>query len=419
MRRLLLAAAALTVWAGVVHAAQPQQPPPQQLPAGPPPVLRPPQVLAATEEITVIGKRPEPPVTPTTMYWIEDAYADYPLLGPNFAKGLVIWNHARPWDGTGPSVPPIRAMEGMAALGWDIIRLQRNSRNGGGWEAGVERTDYELGQQVAKAHADGYKRVILAGEDFGGALSLEAGKVIDGLYGIIAFAPNTGIKWGTHSMGFGPIPSDDYAQVILNRTWDQLEHLKAERLMLLFPDADEQVPHVRGPTARDILTHRIDQSFLLVDETSGVRTTAGADTPDFDAYASCMDLYMSPELMPKPGEFHCGADEIPTALAQMSVKPHGGEAWFGYSSNGQTLYLELPSSGRGPAIYAWGTGWNGKTRPGIQTIDIKRDGVGFTANLTPDQMIHGDHIGAQLRITIDQEDGTRVAAVMHRLPGNS
>jgi len=415
MRRLLLAAATLAVWAGTAYAAEPQQPP-QQLPAGPPPVLRPPQILAPTEEITVIGKRPEPPVTPTTMYWIEDAYATYPLLGPNFAKGLVIWNHTRPWDGTGPAVPPIRAMEGMAALGWDIMRLQRNPRNRGDWEVGVARVNYELSQQVAKAHEDGYKRVILAGQDFGGGLSLEAGKVVDGLYGIIALAPNTGIKW-VH--GISPLPDDGWTQVILNRTWDQLEHVKAERLMVLFPDDDEQVPRVRGPTARDILTRRGDQSFLLVDETGGVRTTAGADTPDFNAYASCMDLYMSPELTPKPGEFHCGADEIPAALAQMGAKPHGGEGWFGYSNLGQTIYLELPSSGRGRATYGWGVGWNGKTRPGTQAFDISSTGGVFTASLAPDQTLRGVHIGTQLRVTIDQEDGTRVSVAMHRLPGNS
>ena len=400
-----LVVALLTAWAGPVQAAQNTQ------------------AESPTEEITVIGKRVVAPVTPTTSYWVEDAFTDYPLLGANFAQGLVIWNHPDPWNHVGPSVPPIRAMEGMAALGWDITRLQRNSRlnNTGtvGWEDKVAPVGDALAQQVKDAQAQGYKHVILAGQEMGGAFALEAGKAIDGLYAIIAFAPNPGIIWGNGKRAPISVPTDDGAKAELDRTWDQLEHTHAQRLMVLFPDADEQVPHVRGPTARDILTKRGDLSFLLVDETSQVRTTAGADTADFDAYASCMDLFLSPELTPHPGEFHCGADEVPQALAQMGVKPRGGEAWFGYSTAGQTIYLELPAGGRGPILYGWGAGANGKTRAGFKALDAKFTGDVFTAALTPDQTLRGVRHDPLFRLTIDQEDGTRTAVALHRLSGNS
>jgi hypothetical protein len=159
--------------------------------------------------------------------------------------------------------------------------------------------------------------------------------------------------------------------------------------------------------------------FLLIDETSGVRTTEGAETPDFNAYASCMDLFLSPELTPRPGEFHCGADEIPVALAQMGVKPGHGETWFGYSSRGQTIYLELPANGRGPVTYGWGAGANGKIRPGFKALDAQFAGDTFTANLTPDQLIHGVRHDPLYRLTIDLEDGTRASVTLHRLSGNS
>jgi hypothetical protein len=215
------------------------------------------------------------------------------------------------------------------------------------------------------------------------------------------------------------MPTDRDGQVMLTRTWEQLEHLKVQRLMVLFPAADEQVPHERGPTAREILGRRNDLSFLLVDEAGGVYTTEGADTPNFDGWTSCLDLFMEPEAAPKPGEFRCNGDETTTALAQMGVKPHGGEGWFGYSNLGQTIYLELPAGGKGPATYAWGAGANGKTRPGFRTIEPKSAGQMFTAALSPDQEMRGTRIGAQLRVTIDQDDGTRVSAVLRRLPGNS
>ena len=369
------------------------------------------------EEITVIGKRSV--VTPDTSYWVEDGLPTYPLMGPNFAQGLIIWNHPDLWNHVGTTVPPIRAMEGMAALGWDIIRLQRNSRltgGLGGWPE-ADRVVEALTRQVEGARAEGYKRIILAGQDVGGALSLEAGKTIGNLYAVIAFAPNTGIKWQGYPRAISPIPTDEWSGFILTKTWDQLEHLKTERLFVLFPADDEQVPHVRGPTARDILGKRGDVPFLLVDETSGVRGTFGADTRDFDAYASCMDLFLSPDLAPKPGEFHCGVDEVSLALAQMGVKPHGGDPWFGYSNQGQAIYLE--TSAGGAVTYGWGAGANGKTRPGFRTLDAKRSGDVFTAELAPGQTLRGVHIGTLLRLTIDLDDGTRAAAVLHRLAGNS
>jgi len=374
--------------------------------------------VPATEEVTVIGKRPA--VTPDTSLWVEDAYATYPLLGPNFAQGLVIWNHPESFDGTGAELPPIRVIEGLAALGWDIVRLQRNSRLKPGFEHKMDEVREALANQLASAKLAGYQRIILAGQQVGGALALESGKEIQGLYAIVAFAPNSGILWQGAPRHPSPIPTDSWSGAILDRTWDQLKTTQAGRLMVLFPAVDEEVPHERGPTARDILNQRGDLPYLLVDETSGVRTTAGAETPGFSAYASCLDLFLSPELTPHPGEFHCGADEIPTALTQMGVKPHGGESWFGYSSQGQTIYLELPASGQGALTYGWGAGANGKIRPGVRSLPARYAGDIVTAELAPpDLMLRGVHHGPLLRLTIDLADGTRASVAMHRLTGNS
>jgi hypothetical protein len=373
-----------------------------------------------TEEITVIGRRPVAPVTPNTSYWVEDGFTTYPLLGPNFAKGLIIWNHQESFDGTGSELPPIKVMEGLAGLGWDIVRLQRNSRLKTGFENKMADVRDALAKQLASAKIEGYQRVILAGQQVGGALALEAGKEVEGIYAIVAFAPNPGILWMGNKRDRSPmpIPTDEWAGMELERTWDQLSHTRAGRLFILFPGDDEEVPHERGPTTREILSHR-DMPFLLVDETSGVRTTHGADTPDFSAYASCMDLFLSPELTPHPGEFHCGADEIPAALAQMGVKPGRGETWFGYSSRGQAIYLELPADGRGSILYGWGVGANAKIRAGVKALEAKFEGETFTANLTPDQVIHGVRHDPLYRLTIDQEDGTRASVALHRLAGNS
>jgi hypothetical protein len=103
------------------------------------------------EELTVVGQRPAP-VAPTTSYWVEDAYTDYPLLGPTFAQGLVIWNHANYYNNLGPAVPPIRAMEGTTPLSakyaGDIFtaelapdRIMRGVRHEGLWRITLDQED--------------------------------------------------------------------------------------------------------------------------------------------------------------------------------------------------------------------------------------------------------------------------------------
>ena len=375
------------------------------------------QATPPTEDITVLGKRPV--VTPSTSYWVEDAYTTFPLLGADFAQGLVIWNHPQPWNNIGASFPPVRALEGLAAQGWDIERIQRNSRLAEGFEAKINNVRDIIEQQIVAARNRGYTRIVLAGQEVGGGLALEAAKDADGLYAIIAFAPNSGIVWGNGKRAPIGLPVDDAAGVMLSRTWDEWEHAKTQRLMVLFPAADEQVPHERGPTARDILNKRNDLSFLLVDETAQVYTTEAADTPGFDPYATCLALYLSPTLAVHPGEFHCGTDELPAALAQMGVKPRGGEGWFGYSDRGQVVYVELPTDGHGPLTYGWGAAANGKTRPGSKMLPAKFSSDTVTAELAPDQLLRGVRHGAFLRVTIDLADGTRDAVTLHRVAGNS
>src|ERR1700751_3274500 len=66
------------------------------------------------------------PAAAMDAYWTEPAYEKYPLKGPEAAVGLVIWNHGV--NGRLPQYqgapPPL--MQGLAARGWDVIKLDRN-----------------------------------------------------------------------------------------------------------------------------------------------------------------------------------------------------------------------------------------------------------------------------------------------------
>jgi len=372
--------------------------------------------LAATptETVTVRGKRPA-----GTPIWLEQAYDDYPDLGPEFAKGLIIWNHPIDWTGRGPDVPPIRGIEGMAALGWDVIRLQRNSRlaEAAQWQSQIRPLIDALAQEVEEAKARGYKRVIIAGQGFGGGIAIESALTIKDLYGVVAFAPNTGVGRGRADNGAGT-PDITGELVFTNQRWtmSRLQSIAPVRLFVLFPEADEQMLGTeRGADARKTLMARGDIPFALIDENNGIRGNAGADTRRFDPFATCMDYLMEPDRAVPPGEFHCGADETPAALALMGVKPGagGGQAWFGYSTRGQETYLELLPGGK--VIYGWGHGPLGKTAPGVRTFDTKFEGATFTFTLPDALLVRGVHHGDELRITIDLADHTRAAVDMHPL----
>ena len=365
-----------------------------------------PGVRAATlnQDIVVTGQRP---AAPNANVWFEDGFAQFPALGPQFAKGLVIWNHPVAANGQGVSVATVPAIGGLAALGWDVIRLQRNPRLPAAWENRLAEVRESLTQEVAQARALGYGRIILAGQGFGGGLALEAAKTIDGLYAVIAFAPNTG---------------DGLASI--DRTWSQLREARATRVVVLFPAGDQQVPQVRGTGARDLLNARAGLPFLLVDEDSGVHGNDGADSMAFGVYATCMDYFLAPDAAPHAGEFHCGTDELPAALARMGAKSHGGEAWFGYSTRGLETYVELPAATSptgavSPILYGWGYGADGLGKPTVKSYQARKSGAGFTFDLNQDLTVRGLKGDGELRLTVDLPDGTRSAVVMHRLPGNS
>ena len=357
------------------------------------------QAATLNQDIVVTGQRP---AAPNANVWFEDGFAQFPALGPQFAKGLVIWDHPVAAGGQGVSVATVPSIGGMAALGWDVIRLQRNPRLPAAWENRLTEVRETLTQQVAQARAAGYSRIILAGQGFGGGLALESAKTIDGLYAVIAFAPNTG---------------DGLAS--LERTYSQLREAKATRVVVLFPAGDAEVPAARGTVARDLLNARAGLPFLLVDEDSGVRGNAGADSMAFGVYATCMDYFLAPDAAPHAGEFRCGVDELPAALARMGAKPHGGEAWFGYSTRGLETYVELPATAGAPILYGWGYGADGLGKPTVKSYVTKKTGAGFTFDLNQDLTVRALKGESELRLTVDLPDGTRSAVVMHRLSGNS
>src|SRR5437763_6104879 len=103
-------------------------------------------------------------------YWTEPAYPAYPAKGPGKALGLVIWNHGV--DGQLPPYqgPPIPAIEGLAARGWDVIKLNRDPVWENSWSNAGKRHVARVAEEVAAARRHGYRRIVVAGQSYGGAI---------------------------------------------------------------------------------------------------------------------------------------------------------------------------------------------------------------------------------------------------------
>src|SRR5437660_571908 len=57
--------------------------------------------------------------------WLEQAYADRPLLGPAKAAGAVIWSHGRSVDSEDSKAPTPPYMATLRDGGWDTYRFNR------------------------------------------------------------------------------------------------------------------------------------------------------------------------------------------------------------------------------------------------------------------------------------------------------
>src|SRR5260370_34310699 len=149
-------------------------------------------------------------------YGTEPAYESYPAKGSDKALGLVIWNHGV--DGQLPQYkgPPIPAIEGLAARGWDVIKLNRNPVWENSWANAGQRHVARVAEEVAAARKEGYRRIVVAGQSYGGAIALAAAGAIDPLWAVIATAPGTGQEMrGDRTAG------DKWSQAVAQQTYQQ------------------------------------------------------------------------------------------------------------------------------------------------------------------------------------------------------
>jgi pimeloyl-ACP methyl ester carboxylesterase len=328
-----------------------------------------------------------PPPSDFTSYWTEPAFKDSPYKGPSAARGILFWSHGVSGKYQQWQFPPPEVIHDFARAGWDVVKVQRNNLHENGWAASGVNHVADLVQRIKKAHDEGYRFIIAAGQSYGGAISLEASARTDLLFGVIAFAPGHGSDACGRSAGQGWGRIADNLQSYLV---DAIIAAKAPRVVVSMADGDECQGH-NDPTKllRDAL-NRAPGNFIFLDTAMPVRGHGAAATAQFQRwYGSCLRAFLDPDTRPSTKETACPAPSEPHymlpsgyVLPKAPVEGLVG-AWSGQlTSNPPTdprhLCLAIESDGTVLKTLAmWDAGPERKTSMTTSAREFRKEETGF------------------------------------------
>lgn len=296
------------------------------------------------------------------------AYPDRPLLGPAQAKGAVIWSHGRSaTPDPEPAMLPFY-LDRLRDAGWDVFRLDRP------WsDDSFTVSVTALRNEVAILEAQGYGKVVLAGQSFGAWLSF----LVDGepgppVYAVIATAP----------AAYGAYPDSPVWKRNAEALGPVLRRVHDTRVLLFLFAGDEYDPGGRGALARQALEGR-GNSAVIVDDPAEWVGHGAANWPGFaHRFGGCIVRFVDPALDAAAAATaaHCESDPTPR-VAQIGVplpaelKPVslGADApeplaamaglWYGVYDNGREAVLAIDRivGSEVGAIYGWGQLLRGDT----------------------------------------------------------
>lgn len=269
-------------------------------------------------------------------YWTEYAFCDIAVKGPTQAKGLVLWSHGVSGQRDqykGPVSPVVRR---LAQAGWDVIRINRNPLYERGWATSGPRHRDDAIERVRAARAQGYRHIILAGQSYGGAISLEA-NTREAVDGVMAFSPGHGSDMGNAGGGGGGIYFN-LDRYLLQAVAAQ----KGGRVVVLMAPNDHLHPNRHdpsgyiGPKVRATLA-TAGRPHLVFDETAPVHGHGAGHTAQFNAwFGECIVRFLDMAAPAPAGETRCAApDPLPRFLLPADLKlgvvvaPTGARRWLG------------------------------------------------------------------------------------------
>ncbi len=375
-------------------------------------------------------------VSPAGAIGLDPAY-DTPTLGPERAKGVVIWSHgrSRETEDSSTATPPYLGV--LRDDGWDVMRFNRLRR-----DDTLMTSAQRLVDHVAGLKRNGYRRVLLAGQSFGGFLALMAADASNDVTAVIVTAP----------AAFGRFDdASDHWRLNAARLYPLLEEVKRARVMVFFFHGDDFDPGGRGDRARAILSGR-GLGYAVIDQPSYLTGHWAASSGLFlRRFGDCLrdfatddelarefacaprwgvtpsaELKLPPELAGPPPAATAPASSggsLSPGVASRETAGSGVEAWYGFYPNGRELLLAIESrqGGNLEAIYAVGPSIDGKypstwSRRAGRTVDdamVFEEGGKNTLRFRP----RGD--GGLAATWISHDGKTTLAAQLRRIDPRS
>ena len=368
-----------------------------------------------------------PPSGGAPAYWQVPAYPDRPLLGPDAARGVLLWSHGLRGRAPSWTRAPQPFVERFARAGWDVVKVNRNNLHENYWAASGARHVADLRDRARKARAEGYDRVVLGGFSFGGALSLEAASEPGLADGVLAMAPGHGSDACGTGSGQRRL-ADNLPRLLANA----LERNAAPRAVLMLAKDDECMgfnnPHAQLRRA----LAGTGVSFVFLDDSMPIRGHAASETGQFDRwYGQCLVNFLDAKEAPRAGETVCaGPNPVPAYLLPDGYAPPaaGGPgslvgAWGGNYAIGKLgarnicilVEREFPSGFS--AWTAFGSGSRRKASMVTHFRHFSRRSGGGTFVYAKDKYsmtVVADGERRTLSLTIRTEEGNRYRSRLRR-----
>ena len=298
-------------------------------------------------------------------YWVEQGYCDLAMRGPAEAKGVVLWSHGVYGDRDQYSAPLPPIVRALALQGWDVVRINRNNLHERGWSTSGPRHRDDAIERVRTAKAQGYRHVVLAGQSYGAAISLEANAKTPGIDGVLALAP-------THGSDAGQAESREIYRNLDRYLLEAVSAQKGGRIVLLVPPDDQNQPGrpaAAGARLRAALA-ATGRPHVVFDETLPIHGHLAGYASQFAAwYGGCVLGFLDPAQPATAGETVCRAPDplprflLPADLEQPRPGPDGLASWLGAWEGTITQYraellivVEAVTADTATLVYATGAG---------------------------------------------------------------
>jgi dienelactone hydrolase len=281
-------------------------------------------------------------------------YSDRPHQGAASSKGAVIYSHGLASTAEAPPELPY-VLDALQESGWDVFRLQRR------WAGETLPTSTAaLFEAQRRLRGEGYAKIVLVGQSFGGWISLAAATGGEPIHAVIALAP----------AAFGSRDRSPHWTLNAERLYELAAKVVAGRTLIFLFDGDDYDPGERGERLRQIFDDR-DIVAAVVDRPFGLTGHGVGLTRGFARrFSPCIRDFVE-TVSPAP-RFTCGGEPPASALQDFVLPPNlriqpapqGAPPplsgmlgrWYGvYPSGREVLFVvEEVGQDRARAIYSFG-----------------------------------------------------------------